>query len=132
MHAAEGYARSTENRRSARDIWSRRYQCCNRIDRCLIQHSNSLLNRSGSTTIGTDAFQEADTTGITRACTKHTDLVKKSDDLSDVMHEAFHVAANGRPGPVVGLAKDILFADAPYFAPKMLGHVHINLKRMAI
>ena len=49
------------------------------------------------------------------------------------MHEAFYVAANGRPGPVVvDLPKDILFADAPYFAPKMLGHVHINLKRMAI
>ena len=69
--------------------------------------------------IGTDAFQEADTTGITRACTKHNYLVKKSDELSDVMHEAFYVAANGRPGPVVvDLPKDILFADAPYFAPK--------------
>ena len=51
--------------------------------------------------IGTDAFQEADTTGITRACTKHNYLVKKSEELSDVMHEAFYVAANGRPGPVV-------------------------------
>ena len=69
--------------------------------------------------IGTDAFQEADTTGITRACTKHNYLVKKSDELSDVMHEAFYVAANGRPGPVVvDLPKDILFADAPYFTPK--------------
>ncbi len=69
--------------------------------------------------IGTDAFQEADTTGITRACTKHIYIVKKSDELSDVMHEAFYVAANGRPGPVVvDLPKDILFADAPYFTPK--------------
>ena len=54
-----------------------------------------------------------------QACTKHNYLVKKSDELSDVMHEAFYVAANGRPGPVVvDLPKDILFADAPYFAPK--------------
>ena len=60
--------------------------------------------------IGTDAFQEADTTGITRACTKHNYLVKNSDELADVMHEAFYVAANGRPGPVVvDLPKDILF-----------------------
>ena len=69
--------------------------------------------------IGTDAFQEADTTGITRACTKHNYLVKNSDELADVMHEAFYVAANGRPGPVVvDLPKDILFAEAPYFLPK--------------
>ena len=68
--------------------------------------------------IGTDAFQEADTTGITRACTKHNYLVKNSDELADVMHEAFYVAANGRPGPVVvDLPKDILFAEAPYFLP---------------
>ena len=69
--------------------------------------------------IGTDAFQEADTTGITRACTKHNYLVKNSGELADVMHEACYVAANGRPGPVVvDLPKDILFAEAPYFLPK--------------
>ena len=66
--------------------------------------------------IGTDAFQEADTTGITRACTKHNYLVKKSEDLADVIHEAFYVAGNGRPGPVViDLPKDILFEEGPYF-----------------
>ncbi|MAZ98258.1 MAG: acetolactate synthase 3 large subunit [Rhodospirillaceae bacterium] len=65
--------------------------------------------------IGTDAFQEADTTGITRACTKHNYLVKKAEDLADVMHEAFYVAASGRPGPVViDLPKDILFSEGPY------------------
>ena len=68
--------------------------------------------------IGNDAFQEADTTGITRPCTKHNYLVKSADDLSDIMHEAFHVAAKGRPGPVViDLPKDVLFADAPYYPP---------------
>jgi acetolactate synthase-1/2/3 large subunit len=69
--------------------------------------------------IGNDAFQEADTTGITRPCTKHNYLVKNSDDLADVMHEAFYVASHGRPGPVViDLPKDIQFEDAPYYGPE--------------
>ena len=68
--------------------------------------------------IGNDAFQEADTTGITRACTKHNYLVKNIDDLAMTVHEAFHVARSGRPGPVViDLPKDILQAMGPYFAP---------------
>ena len=67
--------------------------------------------------IGNDAFQEADTVGITRPCTKHNYLVKKAEDLARVMHEAFHVAASGRPGPVVvDLPKNIQMAKAPYFA----------------
>jgi acetolactate synthase-1/2/3 large subunit len=70
--------------------------------------------------IGNDAFQEADTTGITRPATKHNYLVKKSEDLARVMHEAFYVANSGRPGPVViDLPKDILINKAPYSeAPK--------------
>ena len=65
--------------------------------------------------IGNDAFQEADTTGITRPCTKHNYLVKEMKDLSRVMHEAFNVARNGRPGPVVvDLPKDILMGDGVY------------------
>jgi acetolactate synthase-1/2/3 large subunit len=65
--------------------------------------------------IGNDAFQEADTTGITRPCTKHNYLVKEPEKLAHVMHEAFYVAAHGRPGPVVvDLPKDILFAECPY------------------
>src|SRR6202050_113642 len=51
--------------------------------------------------IGTDAFQEADTTGITRHCTKHNYLVKDVNQLANIIHEAFHVARSGRPGPVV-------------------------------
>ena len=59
--------------------------------------------------IGNDAFQEADTTGITRPCTKHNYLVKDVNDLSRVVHEAFYVATTGRPGPVViDLPKDVL------------------------
>ncbi|MBR0651395.1 acetolactate synthase 3 large subunit [Roseomonas terrae] len=70
--------------------------------------------------IGNDAFQEADTTGITRPATKHNYLVKKSADLARVVHEAFYVAKSGRPGPVViDLPKDILINKAPYTeAPK--------------
>jgi len=65
--------------------------------------------------IGNDAFQEADTVGITRPCTKHNYLVKSTNDVARVMHEAFHVARSGRPGPVVvDLPKDIQMADAPY------------------
>jgi acetolactate synthase-1/2/3 large subunit len=69
--------------------------------------------------IGTDAFQECDTTGITRPCTKHNWLVKDINDLSRIMHEAFEVATTGRPGPVlVDIPKDIQFAKAKYFKPK--------------
>ena len=65
--------------------------------------------------IGNDAFQEADTTGITRPVTKHNYLVKRSEDLARVVHEAFYVARSGRPGPVViDLPKDILINPAPY------------------
>jgi acetolactate synthase-1/2/3 large subunit len=65
--------------------------------------------------IGNDAFQEADTTGITRPCTKHNYLVKDVNDLARVVHEAFHVARSGRPGPVViDLPKDVLMAKGAY------------------
>jgi acetolactate synthase-1/2/3 large subunit len=68
--------------------------------------------------IGNDAFQEADTVGITRPCTKHNYLVKDVNDLARIMHEAFHVARTGRPGPVVvDLPKDVLFATGLYGAP---------------
>jgi acetolactate synthase-1/2/3 large subunit len=65
--------------------------------------------------IGNDAFQEADTTGITRPCTKHNYLVKNIADLQRIMHESFYVARSGRPGPVVvDLPKDILQAKSSY------------------
>src|SRR5256885_17079847 len=69
--------------------------------------------------IGNDAFQECDTVGITRPCTKHNYLVKNVDDLPRVLHEAFHIAASGRPGPVVGdIPKDIQFAKGAYCKPR--------------
>ncbi|HHB81508.1 MAG TPA: acetolactate synthase 3 large subunit, partial [Aliiroseovarius sp.] len=65
--------------------------------------------------IGTDGFQEADTVGITRPCTKHNWLVKDTDALGDVMHQAFHVATSGRPGPVlIDIPKDVQFATGSY------------------
>ncbi|MCD1627906.1 MAG: acetolactate synthase 3 large subunit [Paracoccaceae bacterium] len=72
--------------------------------------------------IGNDAFQEADTVGITRPCTKHNWLVKDTDKLSTVLHEAFHVAMTGRPGPVlVDIPKDVQFASGIYTAPQKGG-----------
>jgi len=80
--------------------------------------------------IGNDAFQEADTTGITRPCTKHNYLVKDVNDLSRTMHEAFYVAAAGRPGPVViDLPKDVQFAEGEYFSPENVTHRHYNPTR---
>ncbi len=65
--------------------------------------------------IGSDAFQEADTVGITRHCTKHNWLVKDTGQLADTLHQAFHVATTGRPGPVlVDIPKDVQFATARY------------------
>ena len=65
--------------------------------------------------IGNDAFQECDTVGITRPCTKHNYLVKDVNELSRVLHEAFYVARTGRPGPVVvDIPKDIQFAKGEY------------------
>lgn len=68
--------------------------------------------------IGSDAFQECDTVGITRNCTKHNYLVKDVADLPRVMHEAFYIAASGRPGPVVvDIPKDVQFALGDYYRP---------------
>jgi acetolactate synthase-1/2/3 large subunit len=73
--------------------------------------------------IGNDAFQEADTVGITRPCTKHNWLVKDINDLARVMHEAFYVCKAGRPGPVVvDLPKDIQLQTGPYVAPTHVQH----------
>jgi acetolactate synthase I/II/III large subunit len=73
--------------------------------------------------IGNDAFQEADTTGITRPCTKHNYLVKRIEDLSRTVHEAFYVARHGRPGPVVvDLPKDIQQTRGHYEGPEQVEH----------
>ncbi len=77
--------------------------------------------------IGNDAFQEADTVGITRPCTKHNWLVKDTANLAEVIHQAFHVATNGRPGPVlVDIPKDVQFATAPYKTAAQAKTSHYN------
>lgn len=77
--------------------------------------------------IGSDAFQECDTVGITRHCTKHNYLVKSIEDLPRILHEAFYVASHGRPGPVViDLPKDIQFASGVYSRPAQDGHKTYN------
>src|SRR5919202_1433559 len=73
--------------------------------------------------IGNDAFQECDTVGITRPCTKHNWLVNNVKDLARVLHEAFYVARTGRPGPVVvDIPKDVQFATGPYVGPQNIQH----------
>ncbi len=73
--------------------------------------------------IGNDAFQECDTVGITRPCTKHNYLVKDVNDLARILHEAFYVATHGRPGPVVvDIPKDVQFATGRYVGPKNIEH----------
>ena len=71
--------------------------------------------------IGTDGFQEADTIGITRPCTKHNWLVKDTDQLAATIHKAFHIATSGRPGPVlIDIPKDVQFATGDYVGPKQI------------
>ncbi len=87
--------------------------------------------------IGTDAFQECDTTGITRPCTKHNWLVKDIKDLSKIIHEAFYVATTGRPGPVlIDIPKDIQFAKTNYSKHKkenkLNGKVHNKFSQSEI
>ncbi|MCP5039134.1 MAG: acetolactate synthase 3 large subunit [Rhodobacteraceae bacterium] len=81
--------------------------------------------------IGTDGFQEADTVGITRPCTKHNWLVRETDKLAEVMHQAFHVATKGRPGPVlIDIPKDVQFATGAYTPPAKAktGHYQPQVK----
>ncbi|MBA3973028.1 MAG: acetolactate synthase, large subunit, biosynthetic type [Candidatus Solibacter sp.] len=75
----------------------------------------ALTGQVTSTLIGTDAFQEADTFGITRPCTKHNILVTRADEIAHAIHEAFHIASTGRPGPVlVDITKDAFQGQAHY------------------
>ena len=118
VHAAEGYARSTG--RVGVVLVTSGPGATNAVTGLVDALMDSipivcLTGQVPTHLIGNDAFQEADTTGITRPATKHNYLVKKSEDLARVVHEAFYVARSGRPGPVViDLPKDILINKAPY------------------
>ena len=121
-HAAEGYARSTG--KPGVVLVTSGPGATNVVTALTDAYMDSvpLVCISGQVPthlIGTDAFQECDTTGITRPCTKHNWLVKDINDLPRIMHEAFEVATTGRPGPVlVDIPKDVQFAKAKYSKPK--------------
>jgi len=121
-HAAEGYARSTG--KPGVVLVTSGPGATNVVTALTDAYMDSvpLVCISGQVPthlIGTDAFQECDTTGITRPCTKHNWLVKDINDLPRIMHEAFEVATTGRPGPVlVDIPKDVQFAKAKYLKPK--------------
>lgn len=143
-HAADGYARAT-----------------GKVGVCLATSGPGALNlvtgiataymdsvpivaitgQVATTKLGTDAFQEADTTGVTEPIVKHNFLVKDVKDIAKVVREAFHIASTGRPGPVViDLPIDLSFAEAEYerqeeidirsYKPNLLGH-HLQIKKAA-
>ena len=126
VHAAEGYARSTgkvgevlvtSGPGATNAVTGLTDALCDSIPIVVI------TGQVPTHLIGNDAFQECDTVGITRPCTKHNYLVKNIDDLPRVLHEAFHIAASGRPGPVVvDIPKDIQFAKGSYSRPNEFPH----------
>ncbi len=118
LHAAEGYARSTGKVGVA--LVTSGPGATNAVTGLTDALLDSIpvvciTGQVARALIGTDAFQECDTTGITRSCTKHNYLVESAHRLSSVVHEAFHIARNGRPGPVlIDIPKDIQFETAHY------------------
>jgi acetolactate synthase-1/2/3 large subunit len=126
VHAAEGYARSTG--KVAAVLVTSGPGATNAVTGLTdaLMDSVPLVCITGQVPthlIGNDAFQECDTVGITRPCTKHNYLVKDVADLPGVLHEAFYVAGSGRPGPVVvDIPKDVQFAKGVYFKPNEFPH----------
>ena len=126
VHAAEGYARSTG--KVGVVLVTSGPGATNAVTGLVDALMDSvpvvcLTGQVPTHLIGNDAFQEADTTGITRPATKHNYLVKRPEDLARTVHEAFYVARSGRPGPVViDLPKDVLIARASYAAASSEPH----------
>jgi len=126
VHAAEGYARSTgkvgtvlvtSGPGATNAVTGLTDALCDSIPIVV------LTGQVPTHLIGNDAFQECDTVGITRPCTKYNYLVKTIEDLPRALHEAFHIASSGRPGPVVvDIPKDIQFAKGTYSRPKEFQH----------
>ncbi|MBI1218060.1 MAG: acetolactate synthase 3 large subunit [Rhodobacteraceae bacterium] len=122
VHAAEGYARSTG--KPGVVLVTSGPGATNAVTGITdaLMDSIPLVVLTGQVPtflIGNDAFQEADTVGITRPCTKHNWLVKETDRLAETIHQAFHVAISGRPGPVlVDIPKDVQFATGTYVEPQ--------------
>ncbi|MCB9959117.1 MAG: acetolactate synthase 3 large subunit [Rhodospirillaceae bacterium] len=126
VHAAEGYARSTGKVGAV--LVTSGPGATNAVTGLTdaLMDSIPLVCLTGQVPthlIGNDAFQECDTTGITRPCTKHNYLVKDVKRLARTIHEAFYVARTGRPGPVVvDLPKDVQFGTGPYTPPEHVEH----------
>ena len=126
VHAAEGYARSSG--RVGVALVTSGPGATNTVTGVTdaLMDSIPIIVITGqvpTTLIGTDAFQECDTVGITRPCTKHNYLVKDVNDLARIIHEAFYVATHGRPGPVViDIPKDVQFATGTYTPPEKVRH----------
>ena len=126
VHAAEGYARSTgkvgcvlvtSGPGATNAVTGLTDALCDSIPIVCI------TGQVPTHLIGNDAFQECDTVGITRPCTKYNYLVKTIEDLPRALHEAFHIAKSGRPGPVVvDIPKDIQFAKGVYAVPVQMAH----------
>lgn len=133
-HAAEGYARSSG--RPGVILVTSGPGATNTVTALTDAYMDSvplvcITGQVPTHLIGTDAFQECDTTGITRPCTKHNWLVKDIKKLSSILHRAFEVATSGRPGPVlVDIPKDIQFAKGKYVRPKELkkNSAKVNIK----
>ena len=127
-HAAEGYARSTG--RPGVVLATSGPGATNIVTPLVdaLMDSVPLVAITGQVPthlIGSDAFQEADTVGITRSATKHNVLVRDVAELARALHEAFHIATSGRPGPVlIDIPKDVQFAQAPYRPPGAVRFVH--------
>src|SRR5512143_1104835 len=126
VHAAEGYARSTGKVGCV--LVTSGPGATNAVTGLTDALMDSIpivciTGQVASHLIGSDAFQECDTVGITRPCTKHNYLVRDVNDLARVVHEAFYVARSGRPGPVVvDLPKDVQFASGSYVPPEQITH----------
>src|SRR5687767_3983875 len=131
-HAAEGYARSTGKAGVA--LVTSGPGATNMVTPLTdaMMDSIPLVCITGQVPthlIGNDAFQECDTVGITRPCTKHNWLVKDVNDLARILHEAFYVATTGRPGPVVvDIPKDIQFAKGTYYGPTEVRRGHTGYR----
>ena len=132
VHAAEGYARSTG--KPGVVLVTSGPGATNAVTGLTdaLMDSIPLVVLTGQVPtfmIGSDAFQEADTVGITRPCTKHNWLVKDTNELAEVIHEAFHVATSGRPGPVlVDIPKDVQFATSEYVEKSKIPVSHYQPK----
>ncbi len=126
VHAAEGYARSTGKVGAV--LVTSGPGATNAVTGLTDALMDSIpivciTGQVATHLIGNDAFQEADTTGITRPCTKHNYLVKSPDDVARVVHEAFYVARSGRPGPVViDMPKDVQLGTGRYVGPEKVVH----------